>query len=64
MALDPKSPRVVIAARNKVIAKLREIGGSRMTDVGAADITDWMISAGYLSESVYEDVAAELEAAD
>ena len=63
MALDPRSPRVVIAARNKVIAQLREIGGSRMTDAGAEDVTDWMISTGFLSESIYEEVAAELEAA-
>ncbi len=69
MALDQvapaaTSPRVVIAARAVLIDRLKTIGGSRMTDAGAAEIADWLISSGNLADSFYETVAADLVAAD
>ncbi len=68
MALDQlqpaaTSPRVVIAARAVLIEQLKAIGGSRMTDAGAAEIADWLISPGNLADSFYETVAQQIEAA-
>lgn len=61
MSTTQQSPKVVIAARNSLIAQVRTIGGSRLTDAGSEEIADWMISSGYLAESFYEGVAAELD---
>ena len=46
------SPGVVIEARNRMVAELSEFGGRPIPAATRADIADWLISSGYLAESV------------
>lgn len=56
----PQSPQVVIAARNRLIEDLKGVGGERLSQPNREVLADWLITSGYLSETYYAAVAAEI----
>lgn len=55
------SPAVVIATRKRLIEDLGKVLGDRSSAPQREAAADWMLESGFLADSYYAAVAADLE---